>query len=93
MGGTSSDICLIRNAQPSMRQEREIARLAGAGSQSWTSIPWAQVAAALLGSTDRVLLKVGPQSAGAQPGPAAYGRGGELPTVTDANVVLNRLPA
>src|SRR5207244_4308047 len=37
------------------------------------------------------LLKVGPQSAGATPGPAAYGRGGEKPTVTDANIVLGRL--
>src|SRR3984893_11086769 len=48
------------------------------------SIAWADAGGAL---------RVGPQSAGAEPGPAAYGKGGDEPTVTDANVVLGYLPA
>ena len=90
MGGTSTDVCLVRDGQPAMKNEREMAGLpvrtrtldihtigAGGGSIAWTDAGG--------------MLKVGPQSAGAYPGPAAYGRGGVLPTVTDANVVLGRL--
>ena len=90
MGGTSTDVCLIRDGQPAMKNERDMAGLpvrtrtldihtigAGGGSIAWTDAGG--------------MLKVGPQSAGAHPGPAAYGRGGVLPTVTDANVVLGRL--
>ena len=90
MGGTSTDICLIRDGKPAQRSFREIAgfpvRLAtldihtiGAGGGS---IGWVDPGG---------LLKVGPQSAGAQPGPALYGLGGSHATVTDANVVLGRL--
>jgi N-methylhydantoinase A len=90
MGGTSTDVCLIREGQPAMKNERDMAGLpvrtrtldihtigAGGGSIAWTDAGG--------------MLKVGPQSAGAYPGPAAYGRGGVLPTVTDANVILGRL--
>ena len=90
MGGTSADVALIRGFQADISFERDVAgfsvRLpavdietvgAGGGSIAWF---------------DRDgLLKVGPASAGADPGPACYGRGGDRPTVTDANLVLGRL--
>ncbi len=90
MGGTSADVSLIRNHEAGLGFERDIAgfpiRLsmidintvgAGGGSVAWF---------------DRDgLLKVGPTSAGAVPGPACYGHGGDRPTVTDANMVLGRL--
>ncbi len=90
MGGTSADVCLIRDGAADMTYERWIegypTRLAsidinavgaGGGSIAWF---------------DRDgLLKVGPVSAGAAPGPACYGAGGGEPTVTDANLVLGRL--
>ena len=89
-GGTSADVSLLRDGQAVEVHERELAgfpiRLpaldvnavgAGGGSIAWV---------------DRDdLLKVGPHSAGAVPGPACYGQGGEDATVTDANVVLGRL--
>jgi N-methylhydantoinase A len=90
MGGTSCDVALVRDGQPAFAYEQEIGgwpvrtpRLdihtvgAGGGSIAWQ---------------DRGgLLHVGPQSAGAEPGPACYGRGGASPTVTDANLILGRL--
>jgi N-methylhydantoinase A len=92
MGGTSTDVCLIENLSPPITNEQQIAGYAnrmpqiainavGAGGGS---IAW-------LDAGD--ILMVGPQSAGADPGPACYGRGGEAPTVTDANLALNRLSA
>ena len=90
MGGTSTDVCLIREGEPAKKSERAMGGFpvrtrtldihtigAGGGSIAWTDAGG--------------LLKVGPQSAGANPGPAAYGRGGTQATVTDANVVLGRL--
>jgi len=90
MGGTSTDVCLVRDGQFAMTTEGRVGTLpnkvlqleinsigAGGGSIAW------------LGAGG--FLNVGPQSAGAAPGPACYGRGGEEPTVTDANVVLGRL--
>ena len=90
MGGTSCDVSLIRGGQPRLNSEGAIAgrplRLpmldiqtigAGGGSIAWVDAGGA--------------LKVGPQSAGAEPGPACYGRGGAEPTVTDAQLVLGRL--
>lgn len=90
MGGTSADICLIRNLAVSSSVGREVAgfpiRLpmvdintvgAGGGSIAWFERDG--------------LLKVGPVSAGADPGPAGYGRGGDQPTVSDANFILGRL--
>jgi N-methylhydantoinase A len=90
MGGTSTDVCLIRDGEPAKKSERAMGGFpvrtrtldihtigAGGGSIAWTDAGG--------------LLKVGPQSAGAYPGPAAYGRGGTKATVTDANVLLGRL--
>ena len=90
MGGTSTDVCLVRDGEPAKKSERAMGGFpvrtrtldihtigAGGGSIAWTDAGG--------------LLKVGPQSAGAYPGPAAYGRGGTRATVTDANVVLGRL--
>ena len=90
MGGTSTDVCLIRDGEPAKKSERQMGGFpvrtrtldihtigAGGGSIAWIDAGG--------------LLKVGPQSAGAIPGPAAYGRGGTRATVTDANVVLGRL--
>jgi N-methylhydantoinase A len=91
IGGTSTDVCLIENGTATLAYGRNIAdfpvrlpsidiHTIGAGGGSIAHI-----------GRDG-LLKVGPQSAGAAPGPACYGQGGTLPTVTDANVVLGRLP-
>lgn len=91
MGGTSCDVALIRGGVPGRSTSTTIAGRpvhlpmldvqtvsAGGGSIAWADSGGA--------------LRVGPQSAGARPGPAAYGHGGDRPTVTDANVVLGRLP-
>lgn len=90
MGGTSCDVALVKAGQPTFAYENEIGgwpvrtpRLeihsvgAGGGSIAWVD--------------PGGLLCVGPQSAGADPGPVCYGRGGENATVTDANVTLGRL--
>ncbi|RST85329.1 hydantoinase/oxoprolinase family protein [Aquibium carbonis] len=93
MGGTSTDVALIQNSVARTRRETRVGdvtvrapsidvRTVGAGGGSIAYIPELTKA-----------LRVGPQSAGAVPGPAAYKKGGELPTVTDANVVLGYLPS
>jgi N-methylhydantoinase A len=87
MGGTSFDVCLIHDGRPNITVDGEVAghRIAlpmiaihtiGAGGGS------------IVGVDSRGLLTVGPSSAGADPGPACYGRGALEPTVTDANVLL-----
>jgi len=89
-GGTSTDVSLIERGVPAFASSRTIAdypvRLpmvdvhvigAGGGSIAWLD--------------DAGALKVGPRSAGADPGPVAYGKGGREPTLTDANIVLQRL--
>ncbi|HEX2383641.1 MAG TPA: hydantoinase/oxoprolinase family protein [Acidimicrobiales bacterium] len=92
MGGTSTDVCLVRGAVPEPAPERLVAgfpirlpsvdvHTIGAGGGSIARI---DVGGALA---------VGPASAGAVPGPACYGRGGDAPTVTDADLVLGRIPA
>jgi N-methylhydantoinase A len=92
VGGTSTDVALIENLEPRRVRSTEVGHLAvrassldvktvGAGGGSIAYVP------ELTGA-----LRVGPQSAGAVPGPVAYGKGGEAPTVTDANVVLGYLP-
>lgn len=87
MGGTSTDICLIEGAVPFERQKTEFRDVK-------VAVPALDIAAlgAGGGSIAKIdgggILDLGPESAGAQPGPACYGRGGELPTLTDANVVL-----
>jgi N-methylhydantoinase A len=92
MGGTSTDVCLITGGEAERTAEREVSGLplrlpmvdlqtvgAGGGSIVWRDSGGA--------------LRVGPESAGADPGPACYGRGGTRPTVTDANLLLGRLPS
>jgi N-methylhydantoinase A len=91
MGGTSFDVSLIANGRTSLAAETsidfgmvvrapmvEITTIgAGGGSIAWIDAGG--------------MLRVGPESAGADPGPACYGKGGNLPTVTDANVLLGRI--
>ncbi|MBS3652556.1 hydantoinase/oxoprolinase family protein [Pseudaminobacter sp. 19-2017] len=91
IGGTSTDVCLIHGGQTEIAHVRDIAgfrirlpmidiHTVGAGGGSIAHI-----------GPDG-LMKVGPESAGAVPGPACYGKGGDKPTLSDANVVLGRLP-
>jgi N-methylhydantoinase A len=90
MGGTSTDVCLVQDGRPSLASESEIDGLpirtpvldivsvgAGGGSIAWVD--------------DGGMLRVGPQSAGADPGPACYGRGGTEPTTTDAHIVIGTI--
>ncbi|RVT95084.1 hydantoinase/oxoprolinase family protein [Sphingomonas crocodyli] len=90
VGGTSTDVSLIVDGKPKLTSSREVAgypvklpmidiHVIGAGGGSIAQVDAAKS------------LKVGPRSAGAQPGPVAYGRGGTEPTITDANICLNRL--
>jgi len=92
MGGTSTDVALVQNLTPRIGRETNVGdlkvratsvdvRTVGAGGGSIAHVPELTQA-----------LRVGPQSAGASPGPAAYGKGGVEPTVTDANIVLGHLP-
>ncbi|MDG1986914.1 MAG: hydantoinase/oxoprolinase family protein [Halieaceae bacterium] len=92
MGGTSTDVALVQDGKARLRRETTVGdvtvrassvdvRTVGAGGGSIAHVP------ELTGA-----LRVGPESAGAQPGPAAYNKGGTAPTVTDANVVLGFLP-
>jgi N-methylhydantoinase A len=93
MGGTSTDVALIQNSKARIRRETRVGdvtvrapsvdvRTVGAGGGSIAFVPDLTKA-----------LRVGPESAGAVPGPAAYMKGGEAPTVCDANVVLGYLPS
>jgi N-methylhydantoinase A len=92
VGGTSTDVALIQNGEARLRRETTVGdvtvrassvdiRTVGAGGGSIAHVPELTKA-----------LRVGPQSAGASPGPAAYDKGGTEPTVTDANIVLGYLP-
>ena len=91
MGGTSTDVSLIRDGKPTISRQTSLGyypikipsvevHSVGAGGGSIAHVP-------MTGA-----LRVGPESAGAVPGPACYGTGGDQPTVTDANVMLGRLP-
>ena len=93
MGGTSTDVALIQNSRARVRRETFVGdvrvrapsvdvRTVGAGGGSIAFVPELTKA-----------LRVGPESAGAVPGPACYMKGGEAPTVCDANVVLGYLPS
>jgi N-methylhydantoinase A len=90
MGGTSTDVCLVQDGRPSLASESEIDGLpirtpvldivsvgAGGGSIAWVD--------------DGGMLRVGPQSAGADPGPACYGKGGTEPAITDAHIVIGTI--
>ncbi len=91
VGGTSADICLVQEGRPDVTVERSIGGLP-------LQLPMLDIATigAGGGSIARVSptggLAVGPESAGADPGPACYGQGGTEPTVTDARLVLGHLP-
>ncbi len=90
MGGTSTDVCLVEASQPATVTEVAFAGYPIKGMQICINTVGAgggSIAFNEAGNT----LRVGPLSAGAEPGPACYGRGGTEPTVTDANVVLNRI--
>ena len=99
MGGTTAKICLVRNGEPTRSDQMEIAREARfkKGSGLLLRVPAIEMIeiGAGGGSIAHVdamgLVRVGPESAGAHPGPACYGRGGAKPTVTDANLVLGFL--
>ncbi|MBT5541827.1 MAG: hydantoinase/oxoprolinase family protein [Gammaproteobacteria bacterium] len=93
MGGTSTDVSLVKDGKAEQSRETSVGdvtvrassvdvRTVGAGGGSIAHVP------ELTGA-----LRVGPQSAGAEPGPAAYNKGGTEPTVTDANVVLGYMPS
>ncbi|MBV9411368.1 MAG: hydantoinase/oxoprolinase family protein [Acidimicrobiia bacterium] len=92
MGGTSTDVCLIRGATPAPAPGRT-----AAGFPIRLPSLDIQTIGAGGGSIARIdpggALAVGPRSAGADPGPACYGRGGTEPTVTDADLVLGRIPS
>jgi N-methylhydantoinase A len=99
MGGTTAKSCLVEGGEPSLTTSFEVARIyrfkKGSGFPvSVPSIDLVEIGAGggSLAHTDQFgLLKVGPESAGAEPGPASYGRGGTRPAVTDADVVLGLL--
>src|SRR5262249_53986701 len=101
MGGTTAKICLIDQGQPMVTTEFEVARVYRfkKGSGLPVKVPVIEMIeiGAGGGSIARVdqmgLLKVGPDSAGADPGPACYNLGGRLPTVTDADLLLGYLDA
>ncbi len=101
MGGTTAKICLINDGKPSYSREFEAARLSrfkrGSGfTFKIPSIEMIEIGAGggSIGHIDAMgLLKVGPQSSGASPGPACYGFGGDQPTVTDAALILGYLNA
>ena len=91
MGGTSTDVSLIQDGKPLISRQTSLGyypikipsvevHSVGAGGGSIAHVP-------MTGA-----LRVGPESTGAAPGPACYGKGGEQPTVTDANLLLGRLP-
>lgn len=90
IGGTSTDVCVVSNGEPQLTHEFAIDGLpvrvpvldintvgAGGGSIIWVD--------------EGGMLRVGPQSAGADPGPACYGRGGDKPTLTDAHLIRNTI--
>lgn len=92
MGGTSTDVCLVRDGEP----EPAAGRTVGGFPVRLPSLDVVTIGAGG-GSIARIdpggALVVGPESAGAVPGPACYGRGGTRPTVTDANLVAGHIPA
>ena len=99
MGGTTAKVCLIAGGEPERARRFEIGRIYRnlKGSGLPVRIPVIELVeiGAGGGSIGRVdalsRITVGPDSAGAEPGPACYGRGGQAPTVTDANLVLGRI--
>ena len=99
MGGTTAKLCVIENGRAADRHDFEVDRghrfKKGSGLPVKTPVIEMIEIGAGGGSIARIdalgLLKVGPDSAGAEPGPACYGRGGTEPTVTDADLILGYL--
>ncbi|MEL7462996.1 MAG: hydantoinase/oxoprolinase family protein [Pseudomonadota bacterium] len=99
MGGTTAKICLIEDGAPKTANSFEVARTYRfkKGSGMLVSTPVVEMVeigagGGSIASIDAIgRIQVGPRSAGSEPGPACYGRGGEEPTVTDANLLLGRL--
>ena len=99
MGGTTAKGALVRNGRPLKAYEMEVARVHEfkEGSGLPVKIPVIDMieigsgGGSLADIDERGLVRVGPRSAGAAPGPACYGLGGELPTLTDANLILGYL--
>jgi 5-oxoprolinase (ATP-hydrolysing) len=92
MGGTSTDVALIANSQPSLRRETMVGDLAVRSPSVDVRTIGAGGGSLAFFSKLTNTLRVGPESSGANPGPACYGRGGTQATVTDANLVLGYLP-
>jgi N-methylhydantoinase A len=90
-GGTSTDVCVVDGGAPALTTEGTVGRFP-------TKVPMIDVVTVGTGGgsiawvTPDGAMKVGPRSAGAEPGPLCYGRGGTEPTVTDAHLLLGRLP-
>lgn len=91
MGGTSFDVSLVRDGEASLQSEFELQGLPVLAPAVEVHTIGAGGGSLIRAEGDR--LRVGPESAGAKPGPACYGRGGIEPTITDANLVLGRLPS
>lgn len=91
MGGTSFDVCLVSGGRPAMTTQTRLGYGLPIGI-SMIDITTIGAGGGSIAHLDaRGILAVGPESAGAVPGPACYGRGGERPTVSDANLLLGRL--
>ncbi len=91
VGGTSADVSLSRNGSPLIRSEWNIEFNIVINFPSVEVVAIGAGGGSIARIDDGNVLKVGPDSAGAKPGPACYGRGGVEPTVTDANLILGRL--
>jgi N-methylhydantoinase A len=90
MGGTSCDVALIRDGEPFVASRGKIEGRDLAVPMM--DINTVSAGGGTIARVDRFgILQVGPQSAGAKPGPACYGRGGEMPTITDCNLVVGHL--
>lgn len=92
MGGTSTDVALIANSQPSLRRETVVGDLTVRSPSVDVRTIGAGGGSLAIYQPLTNTLRVGPESSGASPGPACYGRGGTQATVTDANLVLGYLP-
>ena len=89
VGGTSFDTCLLVEGRPRIKYEGEVV---GMPLQTpWVDVRSVGAGGGSIARVDQGLLHVGPESAGADPGPVCYGRGGKQPTVTDAAVTLGML--
>ena len=89
MGGTTTDVCLITQGRAEISSDRALA--GRPMRQPMVAVETIGAGGGSIAALDRGALRVGPESAGADPGPACYGRGGACPTVSDANLLLGYL--